>query len=96
MPLEHFALSFRQGSRPVRPEPLWASSGKDPERYAAGWITGIFPLSDGHSVRLAGITSTRFSEMILLSGKWEGFVVLSLKENVLPARGSISGNPGPL
>ena len=65
-----------------------------PVGSAAGWITSIFPLTDGRTVRLAGATPTCYSEVTLLAGTWEGLVVLSLKDIGLPALSSISGHPG--
>ena len=48
-----------------------------PVANSAGWITGIFPLSDGHTVCLAGTSPTCYSEVTLLAGTWGGLVVLS-------------------
>lgn len=43
-----------------------------PVANSAGWITGIFPLSDGHTVCLAGTSPTCYSEVTLLAGTWGG------------------------
>ena len=65
-----------------------------PVGHSAGWITRIFPLSDGHTERLAGTSPTCFTEATLLSGTWEGLVVLSIKDIGVPTLEAMSGNPG--
>ena len=65
-----------------------------PVGNSAGWITGIFPLADGHTVRLAGTSPTCYSEVTLLAGTWEGLVVLSIKDIGVPTLEAMSGNPG--
>ena len=64
-----------------------------PVGNAAGWIRSVFPLTGDHSVRIAGETPTCFTEIHILDGTWEGFVVLSMVNVGIPAIDTIAGNP---
>lgn len=58
-----------------------------------GDITGIYPLHDKHIIRITGYNANCFTKVVVLNREWQGYVVLSLKDVVIPALEAGMGNP---